>query len=502
MHPSMSVICLGDTTFGFIILANVVSLGKLLARFSIGLDQSPELVSELRKDFSARTTSDVREKLMLIEDAANILREAFIKCLSDRSGPSGAGRHALPHGKRTGIYRIGNLCLKLLFHCGKVSSATTMFMSLDAQSPLLSHYPASQRVTYLYYLGRYFFANNHFYRAQLALQAAYDQCHAQAVKNRRLILTYLIASNICLGRFPSSKLLLRRESTELAKHYLPLCRIIASGHLARFHQYLSLNGAHGQWFLRKRLLLQLRNRCELLVWRSLVRRVFVEVGYPGGEDNKTPFLRLSLLQAAARSALQPDRQLEASLPSTMSASKLPFLVDRTTISPDFDFGTEDTEIADVDFAGMQEAAAAKGFDLKSGTYREPAEHRKRPSTTNSRPESKEDRPSMEEVECVMAALIQQDLIFGFLTHSNPRFAIPGAKTRGPVAVGFPSVWSVIEARKQGHEVPGWVEEPKQKCSNGFEASKSAMTARAGGGVGAGGRVINLSGARPVGAGTA
>jgi hypothetical protein len=33
-----------------------------------------------------------------------------------------------------------------------------MFASISAQSPPLAHFPASQRVTYLYYLGRYLFS--------------------------------------------------------------------------------------------------------------------------------------------------------------------------------------------------------------------------------------------------------------------------------------------------------------------------------------------------------
>lgn len=433
-----------------------------------------------------------KRRVDFVEDAANIVREAFIKCLSDKTGSAGVGgKDAGPQGKRIGIYKTANLCLKLLLQCRKLSSATTIFASIDAQSPPLSHYPAAQRVTYLYYLGRYLFATNHFYRAQLALQSAYDQCHAQAVRHRQLILVYLTASNICLGRFPSSKLLLRREGAPLAKHFLPLRRLIASGDLLRFREYLSLDSPDGQWFLQKRLLLQLRNRCELLVWRSLARRVFIEVGFPGGEDNKTPFLRLTSLQAAARWL----NRARASPALTRAATN-----EHNRRSParggdclQTDIGTESgsDEVVDSEFAGLEEATAQTGFDIESGTYHrsdEPGTSVSKLHGANGVLFGQETRPSIGEVESLMASLIQQDLITGFLTHNNPRFAIPGAKTRGPLAVGFPPVWEVVKARKGEDEVPGWVKE--QDAGKVFRDRPLGHLG--------GGRVVNLSNARPVG----
>lgn len=487
---STSCICLGDTTFGVLILPSVLYLSKVLANFAIGLDKRPELVAQLLNEQSIGNHERIKDKATFVEDAANTIREAFIKCLSDKSGSGGFGKHAAPEGKRTGIYKTGNLCLKLLFQCRKLSSANTMFVSIDAQSPLLSHYPASQRVTYLYYLGRYLFANNHFFRAQLALQAAYDQCHAQALRHRQLILVYLIASNVCLGRFPSSKLLLRREAAELANHFLPLCRLIASGNLAGFRSYLSLDNGHGQWFLQKRLLFQLRNRCEPLVWRSLARRVFIEVGFPGGEDNKTPFLRLYLLQTAAH--WLDKRYARPALQETAVNSQSRHPSSRNSDEVELDTENRVPEECDSEFEGMENAIEETGFDVEAGAYNGSREHRRQGSVT-AQLASQRVHPTMEEVESIMASLIQQDLIYGFLTHNNPRFAIPGAKTKGALAVGFPRVWEVIEARKRGTGVPGWVKE--DDTPNIFGAGSL-------GGSGGGGRVVRLSGARAVGAGAA
>ena len=70
--------------------------------------------------------------------------------------------------------------------------------------------------------------------------------------------------------------------------------------------------------------------------------------------------------------------------------------------------------------------------------------------------------SQDGVEMMVASLIQQGLLHGFLSHSQRRFAVIGAKAKGgPVAAGWPPVLSAIVERKYDDEVdwnsvPGWV----------------------------------------------
>lgn len=426
----------------------------MLAKVALGLDKNPELVADILKDQKTSDPEGAAEKVTFVETTANVLREAFIKCITDKSG-GGGGRKATPENKRTGIYMTANSCLKLLFQCRKSRNAQQIFSSIDAQSPLLSHYPASQRVTYLYYLGRYMFANSHFYRAQLALDSAYQQCHSQALRQRKLILTYLVASNICLGRFPSSKLLLRREASDLAKRFLPLCRAIARGDLTEFKRILSVTSEQGQWFLRKRILLQLRGTCEILVWRSLIRKVFISIGFlPAGDDNKMPFLRLSYVQAAVR--WLEEREQLSSAPGRGESFALQ--------NPNAN-GHDATPYVDAEFEDIDEAAAEHGFDLDTGSYHDHDSddvngHSPGEAEMNSTraTEYEEEPPTIAEVESVMASMLQQGLLNGFLTHTNPRFAVPGSKAGGgPLKVAFPIVWQTI-ARRSTNEVPGWVKE--------------------------------------------
>ncbi|KAI4287034.1 MAG: hypothetical protein L6R35_003707 [Caloplaca aegaea] len=260
---------------------------KALLGLAIGLDKRPDLVANLTSREATAGGGEASEMVTLAEGSANLIREAFKKCASERSGNiSGLDGEGKPEGRRIGIYLMANLCLKLFFHCKKLRSAEQIFAMIYQQSPPLSLYPAAQRTTFLYYLGRYHFANNHFYRAQLALQAAYDQCHRQATRQRRLILIYLITSNMILGRFPKAHTYQRSEARGLREKFEPLCHAIAKGDLESFRRLTDINHPSASWFLHWRILLQITNRCEVLVWRSLARKTFLISGNLGDAANK------------------------------------------------------------------------------------------------------------------------------------------------------------------------------------------------------------------------
>ncbi|KKY17746.1 putative pci domain-containing protein [Phaeomoniella chlamydospora] len=484
-------IALSDSAYGVVVLPTVLYLTKVLAKFAVALDKNPEIITAQQHGQSRGGGDSAIEKVGYVESSANVVRDAFIKCLADKSGTgglAGPGRKGKPENKRVGIYQTANFCLRLLFQCRKLRNAEQMFVSIDNQSPPLSFYPVAQQVTFLYYLGRYHFANNHFYRAQLALQEAYNKCHRDALKQKRLILIYMITSNMCLGRFPSSSLLSRSEAAGLDQYFLPLCRLISKGDIIGFRKFLDLDSPQSSWFLKFRILLQLRDRCEVLVWRSLVRRVFVVAGYKSEDGKGMPFLRLSYIQVAVGVL-----QRQSSTPSFHQLQQANGDTFNTEFHPEFQ--------------SILPAAQEKAFDLENGYYLDSSSNNnitlppslqipQQPSSSSS-----SQIPTISEIESILSSLIQQDLLNGFITHDNPRFAIPGAKVRGALATGFPNIWDVVKRRadENGGEdgVPGWVREARK---GGFGAGGGGGVMTGGGGGGGGGRVVNLSGARPVGIG--
>ncbi|EKV06942.1 PCI/PINT associated module [Penicillium digitatum] len=499
------VLALGDSQMGIVVLPTVLYLSKVLAKLAMGLDRRPDLIAHIRRMEGLADQDESIEKVTLVEKSANVVREAFIKCLTDRTGtPGPSGK---PEGKRIGIYLMANLCLKLLFQCGKLRNAEQMFASISAQSPPLAYFPASQRVTYLYYLGRYLFANNLFFPARIALQAAYDQCHRQAVSQRRLILSYLIPCNIILGRFPSQALLQRPEAQGLAVHFQPLCRLIVRGDYLAFRQHLFLGSPTAQWFACKGILFTLRNRCEILVWRSFARKVFMYGGSYGGpqaqaQKGPPPVLNLKKLVMAIR-WLQTQHALSRN--GTASAVVTPNLYGSQVVSepPDIDYARLDGANGKASPATDQETLrkygdflAPDGFFTEEGRLQsnvpgllvdgDPEENygdfELDPYAYNLDDRTEAGISMMQEIESIFASLITQGLMGGYLLHREPRFAVPGAKIKGILPTGFPNVWQTISAR-ESHDssVPGWVQ-PR------------APTAGSTGG----GRVVNLTGARPVG----
>lgn len=388
--------------------------------------------------------------------------------------------------------------------CGKLRSADTIFKSISAQSPPLENYPAAHRVTYLYYLGRYLFANNSFYLANKALTEAYMQCHVQCLNQRRLILIYLVSSNIIMGRFPSLQLLQKPEAQGLYDIFYPVCRIIQSGDYLALRNHFATGSPAAQWFLKKGLLYQMRNRCELLVWRSLIRKVFIFGGFhgdPSAQRAPPPMLHLSKVEIAVRLLQARHRDQFTVEVSTLKGEEGSMITIRLPADSDYD-----------GVAGLQSKARDPEVDdylFTSGYYDENGEWIENPNQQliggpeyeqyadpldNLYPEihgrpAQANRASklLQEIESIVASLIKQNLLGGYLTHNPARFVIPGAKHVGALAKGFPNIWQTISGQQQSHgeDVPAWV------------IARQVLPSQPTFGPG-GGRVINLKGAKAVG----
>lgn len=325
----------------------------------------------------------------------------------------------------------------LTFQCRKTRLANQLFTNISQHSPPLHLYPASQRVTYLYYLGRFFFANTHYYRAQLCLQEAYNQCHAKCINQRRLILIYLISANLILGRFPSRAFLSRPESAGILEKFAPIIKAMRKGDLAAFKHSMD-----ERWFFKRGLLLPILHRAEVLVWRSLARRAFLlTFHFPFDfESRKAPTLDLNSLVTAAQYC---QRVLE---------------------------GYKRPKIPGVNFTGrVADLAPPKNGPIKLSAHQGVVYGNR--------------EPDLIEIEAIVASLVQQGFLHGFVSHNLSRFAILGAKQRGgPLKAGFPVPWEVIKTRAESGpaDVPGWVKQERRVVMGG---------------------VVNLSGiARPVGSG--
>lgn len=311
-----------------------------------------------------------------------------------------------------------------------------IFVNISTISPPLSLYPAAQRVTFLYYLGRFNFSNGHYHRAALCLQDAYLQTPPQLVSHRTNILTYLIPCNILLGRFPSQTLLQRPESQSLRSVFLPLCEAIRSGNFIQFQHHLA---THEPWLFEKGLLLTLSNRLRPLLWRSLSRKTFILTYVPPTDatSRKAATLDLADLHTVA---VYLQRRLQGWLPAGPDALNRP-----QNVNPLLMKALSNNAQAPSSSTLVPPPGGPKSLRPNEGMIWGDAD------------------VTTEDVEMMVATLVQQGLMHGFIAHGQGRFAIIGAKAKGPVIAGWPNVWQTIRDRRYEDdfdldEVPGWVKE--------------------------------------------
>ncbi|KAH7031121.1 uncharacterized protein B0I36DRAFT_288975 [Microdochium trichocladiopsis] len=411
---------LNNPTYGSVLLQTSIGICHSLSKLSMTLNKRPDLVRKLE---TLNAGDD--EKKSVIESTAEIIQKIFVACLSDRLSP----RNARPEGKKVGVYIFANITLKLLFACHRTVLAKQMFTNISAKSPPLSFYPAAQRVTYLYYLGRFHFINTHYGRAARCLEQAYLQTPPQFQKHRSLILTYLIPANMILGRLPSNALLSRPEAQSMATAFSQLSAAVRTGNFLAFQQTLA---DHEQWLLRKGLLLPLSFRLRPLVWRSFSRKVFIITYVKPEADPSNPTnarraitLELSHLLVAANYV---QKRLEGYIPYQL-APKRP--------------------------APHTNSIFMKAVANNAATLVAPPSGKPKTLRPNEGLVWGNLPVTAEHVESVVASLVAQGLLAGYLAHAQGRFALRRAKgDEGPIAAGWPRVAEVTA--KDDNDVPGWV----------------------------------------------
>lgn len=432
---------------GVLILPTIVIYARVFSKIALGLDEHPELIQHLL------TANDEGSRESLSEKAANVVRVAFTQCLNDRVGTQ---------DKKLGIYKMANICLKILFKADKPESCETIFRNITNSSPPLHLYPKPEQVTYLYYLGRYHFANTNFYAASQVLDHAYSLVSQspQFTKQRRLLLIYLIASNLILGRLPTPSIFALPECANLSSIFSPLASAIKSGNLAQFRRLMSpdLSGPAAHWMLRFRIFYPLANYCEVLVWRSLFRAIYLKTGQEGsGPDanSMTTTTRAAVLDLSLVHLALQTLEARARIPNEALAqqSALPGRRNFGHIFNDHaSVAAHRNDYVDPDFEGVEHVAPyGPAVDLQ-------------------------------QAECIAASLITQGFVAGYIDHASGRLAISGARRPGGAKVnGFPPVFGVVRARNGG-DVLGWKRDAGAGGANG----------------GGGGRVVRLSGVKGVG----
>lgn len=231
------------------------------------------------------------------------------------------------------------------------------------------------------------------------------------MKQRRSILIFLISANMIVGKFPSRGFLSRPEAADLLPIFIPIANAIRKGNFMEYQNAIGEKGGYDSWLRKRGVLLLLRSRCKVLLWRTLARRVFfLTYQFPADPNSRrAATLDLNDLTAAA---LYCQRIMEGWTRP----------IDNMTAMQS---GRQHTNIIFMKKPDL--VPPKKGKRIKP-----------RPSQGMIHADI---QPTRKLVEAKVASLVQQELLHGFISHNQGKFAITGAKQRGgPLSAGFPPVY--------------------------------------------------------------
>jgi hypothetical protein len=166
---------------------------------------------------------------------------------------------------RAGIHGV-NIIMKAYFQLNTVSNCKQLLSMCRVHNyPPLTACAAADFVTFKYYLGRLHLLAGEYTNAANVLYAAFCRCTKRKIKNKRLILLYLVPARALLGIMPAMQLLHKYRLSQLAD----LLMAVKRGDLAGFSRTLD---AHRAFFCAKGIYLILE-KLRFLTFRNFLKKV-------------------------------------------------------------------------------------------------------------------------------------------------------------------------------------------------------------------------------------
>lgn len=112
-----------------------------------------------------------------LEEAANVISKSFTYCITDRG--------VLSSSKKYGTYCMIGILFRIYFKLRQQNLCKNILRAVKAADmPSIDHFPKSDRVTFRYYLGRLYFLEEDYVKAELELDLAFKECTNKNRKNK------------------------------------------------------------------------------------------------------------------------------------------------------------------------------------------------------------------------------------------------------------------------------------------------------------------------------
>ncbi|KAI8337787.1 hypothetical protein BD560DRAFT_413111 [Blakeslea trispora] len=209
------------------------------------------------------TVEGQRKKL---EEAANVISKSFTACVTDRA--------ALNVSKKHGTYYMIGILFRIYFKLKQQNLCKNILRAVKAADlPPLTSFPKSDRVTFRYYLGRLYFLEEDYSKAETELDLAFQECTNKSLKNKELILQTLLPVKLMRGILPTQNLF--NKFPKIGQLYRDLAQSIQKGHVKAFNTAL----AQSEPLLIRQGTYFAMEKAESIAIRQLFRKVFVIMGF-------------------------------------------------------------------------------------------------------------------------------------------------------------------------------------------------------------------------------
>ena len=162
--------------------------------------------ARMRADEADRALRARGEKAAKLADVGSTLMLVY-RAVSQTSAPE----------KKASQLYVVNTLFRIYFKLNTLHLCKNLINAVNLPTFLpFEQFAKSEKVTYNFYVGRLAVFEDAYERADQHLTYAFEKCHAQATKNKRLILQYLIPVRLILGSLPTQKLLLAYDVREFS----------------------------------------------------------------------------------------------------------------------------------------------------------------------------------------------------------------------------------------------------------------------------------------------
>ncbi|XP_071556586.1 PCI domain-containing protein 2 [Temnothorax nylanderi] len=195
----------------------------------------------------------------VLEKCAECLMACFRVCAAD-------SRSSEEDTKRWGMLALINQLLKVYFRINKLHLCKPLIRAIES-SPFKDHFALAQQITYKFFVGRKAMFDSDYKIADEYLTYAFEHCHTQCSKNKRLILTYLVPVKMLLGYMPKQSLLEKYNLME----FWELKESVRKGDLRSLEGVMA---KHETFFIDAGIYL-IVEKLKLIAYRNLFKKVYL-----------------------------------------------------------------------------------------------------------------------------------------------------------------------------------------------------------------------------------